>query len=121
MSMDFINTLGLKATRKDAASTRDHSIHGASAWLELEAIKYLKTKDIKEYDLYGSPPSDRIKDPTHPFYGFGNFKAGFNEKVTDYIGCIDIPINKIKFKLWKTYGERIIRRIYRSIYNESFY
>lgn len=119
--MDFINILGKKATRKDAASTRDHSIHGASAWLELEVIKYLKSKDIKEYDLYGSPPSDRIKDPTHPFYGFGNFKVGFNENVTDYIGCIDMPVNKLKYKIWEKHGERFIRRAYRSFYNESFY
>ena len=121
ISMDFINILGQKATRKDAASTRDHSIHRASAWLELEAIKYLQSKNVKEYDLYGSPPSDRIKDPTHPFYGFGNFKAGFNEKVTDYIGCIDTPINKLRYTIWKKYGERIIQKFYRLFYSESFY
>jgi lipid II:glycine glycyltransferase (peptidoglycan interpeptide bridge formation enzyme) len=121
ISMDFINILGEKASRKDAASTRDHSIHGASAWLELEVIKYLKTKNIKEYDLYGSPPSDRIKDPTHPFYGFGNFKAGFNKEVTDYIGCIDMPVKRFVYEIWKRYGEKIVRRLYRSLYNEAFY
>ena len=121
LSMDFITILGNKATRKDAASIRDHSVRGASALLELEAIKYLKEKGITVYDLYGTPPSDQIKNPDHPYYGFGNFKAGFSPDITDYIGSCDLIVDKFKYNIWIKIGERITHRFYHIINRENFY
>jgi len=121
VSMDFIMTIGKKAARKDAASTRDHSIRGASAFLELEAIKYLKEKGVTAYDLYGAPPSDQIKNPDHPYFGFGTFKVGFNPEITDYIGCYDLIIKPFQYKIWQKYGERIAKRVYRYLHNDLYY
>jgi len=121
VSMDFITIIGEKAARKDAASIRSHNVRGASAFLELEAIKYLKEKGVKVYDLYGSPPSDQIKNPNHPFFGFGTFKVGFNSEVTDYVGCYDLVIHPQKYKIWRKYGERISRRIYKYMHNDLYY
>ena len=121
-SVDYINILGTKATRKDAGSVRDHSVRGASALLELEAIKYLKEQGITTYDLYGAPPSDRLKDPSHPFYGFGTFKAGFNrEQVTDYIGCRDIVTKPLAYRIWATIGERVAHRLFRYQNHDLYY
>jgi len=121
ISMDFIMLLGEKAARKDAASTRNHSIRGASALLEMYAIEYLKDRGVKEYDLYGSPPANQIKNPQHPYYGFGTFKAGFNSKVTDYIGCYDMVINVSAYRIWRMYGERVVHKIYSLKYHDLFY
>jgi lipid II:glycine glycyltransferase (peptidoglycan interpeptide bridge formation enzyme) len=121
ISMDFIMLIGKKAARKDAASTRDHSVRGASALLELEAIKYLKDKGITQYDLYGSPPSDQIKNPDHPYYGFGTFKVGFNSQVTDFVGCYDLIIKPFTYKFWHKYGERIAHRIYYYQHHDLYY
>ncbi|NTW61691.1 peptidoglycan bridge formation glycyltransferase FemA/FemB family protein [Candidatus Saccharibacteria bacterium] len=121
-AMDFIMTLGTKAARKDAASVRDHAIRGASAFLEMEVIKYLKQNGITEYDLYGSPPSTELKNPAHPYYGFGTFKAGFNrEIVTDYIGCYDLVIKPNAYKIWRKIGERIVQKIHRQKYRDLYY
>lgn len=121
ISMDFIMLLGEKAARKDAASTRDHSIRGASALLEMFAIEYLKEKGVIEYDLYGAPPSDQIKNPNHPYYGFGTFKAGFNSQITDYIGCYDLVIKPGVYKFWRKYGERIAHRVYYYQHHDLYY
>jgi lipid II:glycine glycyltransferase (peptidoglycan interpeptide bridge formation enzyme) len=121
LSMDFIMLLGAKATRKDAASTRDHTVRGASALLELSAIEYLKEKGITSYDLYGSPPSSQIKNPDHPYYGFGTFKAGFNSEITDYVGCYDIVIKPLAYKFWQKIGERIAHRIYYQQNHDLYY
>ena len=121
VATDFIIILGKKGTRKDAASIRDNSVRGASALLEIEAIKYMKEIGVTTYDLCGSPPSDRIKDPTHPYYGFGSFKLGFSPDVTDFIGSCDLPINQNAYKIWRRIGERIAHRAYRYIYHEVFY
>ncbi len=112
VSTNFITILGQKATRKDAASVRERVVRGASALLEIDTIAYLKTLDIKQYDLCGTPPSDQIKNPEHPFYGVGVFKSGFNENVTDYIGCLDLAIKPLAYKIWDKFGERLFLKLY---------
>lgn len=121
VATDFLILLGTKGNRKDAASIRDSSIRGASALLEVEAIRYMKEKGITFYDLCGSPPSDRIKDPTHPYYGFGVFKAGFNSHVTDFVGSCDFVVKPLPYKIWSLIGDRIARRFYRTFYRDTFY
>lgn len=121
LSMDFIMIIGKKAARKDAASTRDHSVRGASAYLELEMIKYLKEKGITDYDLYGAPPSDQIKNPKHPFYGFGTFKTSFNPHVTDYIGCYDLIVKPFACYLWKRIGERLAKHFYLKKHQDLYF
>ena len=121
LSMDFIMVLGDKATRKDAASSRQHSVRGVSALLEKFAIEHLKTLGVTKYDLYGSPPSDQIKNPNHPYYGFGTFKAGFNSNITDYVGCFDLVIKSRSYKIWVKAGERIAHRIYRQRHHDLYY
>lgn len=121
VATDFITILGYKAYRKDAATSHDSPVRGASSLLEITAINYLKERGVTKYDLYGSPPSDQIKNPKHPFYGFGTFKAGFNSEVTDYIGCLDLIVKPTAYKIWEKGGERITKKAYRTIYHELFY
>ncbi len=121
LAMDFIMILGTKAARKDAASTRDHSVRGASALLEMNAIKYLKSQGVTQYDLYGAPPSDQIKNPNHPYYGFGTFKASFNSQITDYVGCYDLVIKPTAYKIWHKNGERIIHKIHHYRHKDLYY
>jgi len=118
---DFIMLNGINAARKDAGSDREHSIRGASALLEVEVIKKLQTMGVKNYDLYGSPPSSRIKDSTHPYYGFGTFKSGFNENVTDYVGCEDLVIKPLAYKYWIKLGERLAHRLHRKKHGDRYY
>lgn len=121
VATDFLIILGEKGTRKDAASIRDSSIRGASALLEVEAIKYMKEKGVTIYDFCGSPPSNSIKDETHPYYGFGKFKVGFSTEVTDYIGCFDMVVKPFAYKIWQKIGERIAHRVNRYIHKTMFY
>ena len=77
---------GHLASRKDAASVPVKKVRGAAALLVLDTIKALKERGVTDYDLCGAPPSDRAKDETHPLYGVGQFKTGFNKEITDYVG-----------------------------------
>ena len=56
-SADFIMTLGQKASRKDAGSTRRKTTRGIPALLVFETIRELKKRGITDYDLCGAPPS----------------------------------------------------------------
>ena len=121
ISMNFIAILGKKAARKDAASTREFDVRGASALLEVETIKYLKEQGVEEYDFCGTPPSDQVKNQSHPYYGVGSFKAGFNSTVTDFIGCCDLEINPIRCMVWEKIGERIAHKIYYFQHHDLYY
>lgn len=117
----FVLVYGDKATYKDGGSTKDKTIYGASHALQWHIIEWLKSKDIKSYDLCGTPPAMEIENKDHPHYGIGLFKTSFNKKVTDYIGVYDIIVRQSQYKIWNMIGERIIYRLYSLVLKKMFY
>lgn len=103
----FCMLLGTKSLYKDGASIREKTIYGASHLLQWRAIEWMKDHGALLYDFCGAPHSSVITDEKHPFYGIGRFKTSFNKHVTDYIGCYDIPVRSIQYKLWQKFGQRI--------------
>ena len=112
---------GKKSTYKDGASIRKRTAYGASHLLQWHIITWAKEHGSLWHDLCGSPPADRIKDPTHPHYGIGLFKTQFNKEVTEYVGAYDIPIVGWKYKIWHHFLEKLIRKVYYKIKHESYY
>ena len=49
-----------------------------------------------EYDLWGVPPNE---DPTHPWRGLWQFKAGFNGRMVAYAGAWDLVLNPAGVRL----------------------
>lgn len=120
ISADFLLLLGSNASRKDAASTRERSVRGTSAQLELEVIRWLKQEGYLSYDLCGAPPSGEAGNPDHPLHGLGVFKTGFNPEIVDFIGTLDLPVRQLKYQAWSNRIERVVLRIYRRL-GKNFY
>lgn len=99
--------LGSKGLYKDGASIRERTVYGASHLLQWEAIKWMKDRGATSYDLCGAPHSSRINDETTPLYGVGRFKTSFNKHVTDYVGCYDIVVKPLAYKIWQRIGLRL--------------
>ncbi|MDO5619540.1 lipid II:glycine glycyltransferase FemX [Kocuria sp.] len=118
---DFVMLLGHKGSRKDAASLRKQPIRGVPALAVVESIRWLKDHGATEYDLCASPPSEKIKDSDHALYGVGQFKTGFNEHVTDFVGCWDLPLNSVKYKAWTAGGEGALLRVHLKRTGENWY
>lgn len=118
---DFVMLLGHKGSRKDAASLRKQPVRGVPALSVVESIRWLKEHGATEYDLCSSPPSDRLKDTDHPLYGVGQFKTGFNDHVTDFVGCWDLPLNRLKYKAWTAGGEGALLRVHLKRHGENWY
>ena len=112
---------GTKGTYKDGASVRERSVYGASHLLQWEIIEWMKLHGAVSYDLCGVPPSNAIKDETHPHYGLGRFKTSFNKEVTDYIGAYDIVVKPLKYKVWERVGERATIRLHSYRFGEYWY
>jgi lipid II:glycine glycyltransferase (peptidoglycan interpeptide bridge formation enzyme) len=55
---------------------------------------------MTSFDLWGVAPSDDVK---HKWAGISKFKKGFGGTTIQYLGTYDIPLNNIKYKLYKAY------------------
>lgn len=99
------------AQYKDGASVRTKQVYGASHLLQWEIIVWLKSRNITHYDLCGTPPSSEINNKEHPYYGFGKFKLSFSKEVTDFIGTYDIITNSLKYTIWTSLLEKIVKRV----------
>ncbi len=117
----FAIAFGAKGTYKDGASVRERPAYGASHLLQWRVIEWMKTKGVTLYDFCGTPPSDQINNPEHPYYGFGRFKTSFHKEVTDYVGVFDYPIKSAAYKVWTKIGEKIVRRLHLYLHHENYY
>jgi len=117
----FAVVFGEKGTYKDGGSVRERTVYGASHLLQWRIIEWMKRRGVTVYDFCGTPPSDKINDQQHPYYGIGRFKTSFNKEVTDYVGAYDLVVKAGAYKLWTRLGERIVMRLHRLIYHENYY
>ncbi len=117
----FAIAYGKKGTYKDGASVRERTVYGASHLLQWRIIEWLKSKDVRMYDLCGAPPSDQNRNPDHPYYGIGRFKTSFNKEITDYVGAYDIVVKPGMYKIWTRIGERAALSLYNAYHTESYY
>jgi lipid II:glycine glycyltransferase (peptidoglycan interpeptide bridge formation enzyme) len=112
---------GTKSTYKDGASIRRRTAYGSSHLLQWRVIEWAKSHGSKLHDFCGSPPSEEIDNPNHGHYGVGLFKRSFNKTVTDYVGCYDLVINPIKYKIWIKLGEKIAHRLHYYKHHDSYF
>jgi lipid II:glycine glycyltransferase (peptidoglycan interpeptide bridge formation enzyme) len=76
---------------------------------------------MKVHDLCGSPPSDQIKNPDHPYFGFGRFKTSFSKEIIDFVGAYDIVVRPYRYNLWVKIGSRLALRWHFWRHHENFY
>ncbi len=117
----FVINYGAKATYKDGGSLQKRSQYGDSHLVQWVAINDMKERGAVEYDFCGTPPSDRLKDTTHPHHGLGLFKTSFSKTVTDFVGCYDLVLSPVRYRLWSGAGERVFRQLYTRRTGKQFY
>ena len=114
--------LGAKAWYKDGASIRERKAYGASHALQWHIIEWHKQRGTAtSYDMMGAPPSDRVKDETHPLHGIGVFKTSFSETITDRTGTWDLVVNARAARLWNRIGYRVAGKVNRTRRGEVFF
>jgi lipid II:glycine glycyltransferase (peptidoglycan interpeptide bridge formation enzyme) len=59
--------------------------------LQWEAIRLVRRRGCRTYDLFGIPPSP---DPAHPMHGLYRFKTGFGGRIVNRPGCWDYPYSR---------------------------
>ncbi len=92
---------GTKSYYKDGGSFETKRNLMAPYLLQWEAMKWAKSKGATVYDMVAVPPKSELENEEHMQHGLYLFKRGFNEEVTEFVGCYDLPIHPNKFKIWQ--------------------
>ena len=102
----FVTTAGRTAVYKDGGSRPDRKINGGSALLLWTAMQDCAADGKLAFDLAGTPPPDRVDDPTHPFHGLAQFKLRFGP-ISSFLPSFDLVLHPVRHRLW----EQVVRRI----------
>lgn len=113
--------LGTKSSYKEGASVRDKQAYGVSHLLQWEVMRWAHEQGVVVHDLCGTPPSDRLDDPSHELHGVGKFKLSFHNEVTDYVGAFDIPLRNMAYRLWVRLGDPLARRLSLALRKDPYY
>ncbi len=112
---------GEKSTYKDGASVRERTAYGASHLLQWQVITWAKERGSKLHDLCGIPPIAQLDNKEHRSYGLWLFKRSFNPEPTEYVGVYELSVRPFAHKLWRKFGERIVRSLYIRRHREDYY
>jgi lipid II:glycine glycyltransferase (peptidoglycan interpeptide bridge formation enzyme) len=66
--------------------------------LQWRAIQLARERGCRFYDLFGIPPSE---DPQHPMHGLFRFKTGFGGRVLNRLGCYDVSMRPLPYRLYR--------------------
>ena len=116
----FATTFGTKGYYKDGGSYPLKRNLMAPYLLQWEAMRWAKEQGAKCYDLVAVPPRAHLDDPDHPQAGLYQFKRGFCDEVTEFVGCWDLPISASKYKIWKR-QERKFLKLYTKMTKNLFW
>jgi len=106
----FATFIGWRAWYKDGGSFDIKRDLQASYLMQWEVMRWLMARGITSYDLVGTPNRDEVGTGSARD-GLYTFKSKFNPEITEFVGCWDLPLNELKYKLWRRVGERVAARL----------
>ena len=98
---------GINAVYTHGASSDSDRNLMASHLLQWKAILESMKRDCEFYDFWGVSPAD---EEDHPWAGISRFKRGFSGTEVKYMGCYDLPYQKIFYKTYQS-----LRKVRRTI------
>ena len=115
----FIFTFGEKYWFMHGASSTEKRSYNPNHLLQWEVMRWARRRGIRYYDMVGIPkPEDRNEDD--PYYGVYRFKIGFGGEITDFLGCLDLPIKNARAEAWYRF-EPAYYRLYYKLKSNVFY
>ncbi len=115
----FAYYMGKKIWYKDGGSSKERKETMAPYALQWFAINWAKKNGFETYDMVAVPPlAERNEKST--WWGLYRFKSGFNPNITEFVGCLDLPIKKHSYVIWRKL-EPWYLRLHKKITKNAFY
>jgi len=107
----YVVRLGDRAWYKDGGSvTHRHEVM-APHLVQWEAMRWLRERGVRSYDLFAVPTQEQIAAGDHPLGGLMQFKAGFTSDLREFVGTWDLVLDERRYRLWRRAGEPLTRRL----------
>ena len=110
LAAEYAFQFGSKAYYKEGGSSGAKRNLMAPYLLQYEVMRWARDRGAKEYDLIAVPPKDKLT-PEHHMYGLYQFKSGFNQEITEFIGCWEYPLKPDVHQRWLKF-EPLFHRLY---------
>lgn len=114
----YVIRVGERAYYKDGGSERPRTSPGMSNLLQWHMMREMRDAGASSYDLMGTPPKDRLKDPNSPNYTLAAFKLSFAGDVTEFVGAFDLVLKPRSYRLWQRFGLPLAQRAHRRRYHD---
>ena len=119
LAAEFAMIFGDKAYYKEGGSSGAKRNLMAPYLLQYEVMRWARDRGAKEYDLIAVPPKAKLT-PEHSMYGLYQFKSGFHEEITEFIGGWEYPLNTAAYARWLKF-EPWFHRIYHRLKHNLFW
>ncbi len=106
----FVTFVGKRAWYKDGGSFDIKRELSASYLVQWEVMRWLMARGTTSYDMVGTPNRDQVGtgDSRDGLYAF---KSKFNPDITEFVGAWDLPLDNVRYTLWRKVGERVAARL----------
>ncbi len=119
LAAEYAFHFGDKSYYKEGGSTGAKRNLMAPYLLQYEVMRWARERGAKEYDLIAVPPKDQLT-PEHHMYGLYQFKSGFNQDITQFIGCWEYPLKPAVHARWCKL-EPVFHRVYSRVKHNLFW
>jgi len=117
----FVINFGKTSTYKDGGSSPTTLYNKRySMAVQWQAIQDAEGHGYFRYDLCGVPHTSELYDPTHPYYGIGQFKLKFKKETLDYCGCYDQVLRTHTYTIWVKV-QRLVYKLYWLKYHDLYF
>jgi lipid II:glycine glycyltransferase (peptidoglycan interpeptide bridge formation enzyme) len=115
----LIYTFGRRYWYMHGASSNEKRNLMPTYLLQWEVMRWAKAHGITCYDMVAVlSPSELRED--HPRYGLYRFKIGFGGEVTEFLGCLDLPIRRVWAAAWYR-AEPAYYRVYKKLHHGNYF
>ncbi|MEI7818654.1 MAG: peptidoglycan bridge formation glycyltransferase FemA/FemB family protein [bacterium] len=119
LAAEYAMIFGDKAYYKEGGSSGVKRNLMAPYLLQYEVMRWARDKGAKEYDLIAVPPKSKL-NPEHSMWGLYQFKSGFNEEITEFIGGWEYPLKPKVYTRWLKL-EPWFHRVYHRVKHNLFW
>ena len=115
----YVYTFGKKYWYIHGGSSNEKRNLMPNYLLQWEVMRWAKRRGMTYYDMVGVPRPENLNE-NDSMWGVYRFKAGFGGGVTDFLGCLDLPVKPMRAAAWHKF-EPVYYRLYYKLKHEVFY
>ncbi len=119
LAAEYAMIFGSKAYYKEGSSSGAKRNLMAPYLLQYEVMRWARDQGAKEYDLIAVPPKDKL-NPEHSMWGLYQFKSGFNEDISEFVGCYEFALQAARFQRWQKL-EPLFHKFYHRVKRNLFW